>query len=57
MRFCPMDLNSIYFTESKGRFRMDIGSNFEWTWVNWTRNNFLKMESNDFGKALIDIWF
>jgi hypothetical protein len=18
---------------------MDIGSNFEWTWVNWTKNN------------------
>jgi hypothetical protein len=23
---------------------MDIGSNFEWTWVNWTRNTFPKME-------------
>jgi hypothetical protein len=29
---------------------MDIGLNFEWTWVNWTRNNFLKMESNNFLK-------
>jgi hypothetical protein len=28
-----MDLNSIYFIEFKGRFQMDIGSNFEWTWV------------------------
>jgi hypothetical protein len=39
MIFGPMDLNSIYFIEFKGRFRMDIGSNFEWTWVNWTMNN------------------
>jgi hypothetical protein len=36
---------------------MDIGSNFEWTWVNWIRNNFPKMESNDFGKASMEIWF
>jgi hypothetical protein len=27
---------------------MDIGSNFEWTRVNWTRNPFPKMESKDF---------
>jgi hypothetical protein len=36
---------------------MDIGSNFEWTWVNWTRNNFQKMESNDFEKASTEFWF
>jgi hypothetical protein len=29
-RFNPIDLNSIYFIELKGRFRMDIGPNFEW---------------------------
>jgi hypothetical protein len=50
MKFGPMDLNLIYFIEFKGRFRMNIGSNFEWTWVNWTRNNFSKMQSNNFLK-------
>jgi hypothetical protein len=50
MKFGLMDLNLIYFIEFKGRFRMDIRSNFEWTRVNWTRNNFSKMESNDFLK-------
>jgi hypothetical protein len=39
-RFSPTDLNSIYFIELKGRFRMEIGSSFGWTWVNWTRNIF-----------------
>jgi hypothetical protein len=28
--------------------------NFEWTWVNWTRHNFLRMESNDFEKASME---
>jgi hypothetical protein len=50
MKFGPMDLNSISFIEFKGRFRMDIGSNFEWSWVNWIMNIFSKMESNDFCK-------
>jgi hypothetical protein len=54
MKFGPMDLNSIYFIEFKGRFRMDIGSNFEGSMVNWTRNNFSKIESNDFEKASIE---
>jgi hypothetical protein len=54
MKFGPMDLNSIYFIEFKGRFRMDIGLNFEGTMVNWTRNNFSKIESNDFEKASIE---
>jgi hypothetical protein len=57
MKFGPMDLNSIYFIEFEGRFRMDIGSNFEWTRVNWTRNNFPKIESNDFEKATMEFWF
>jgi hypothetical protein len=57
MKFDPMDLNSIYFIEFKLRFRMDIGSNFEWTMVNWTRNNFPKMESKDFEKASTEFWF
>jgi hypothetical protein len=48
MKFGLMDLNSIYFIKFKRRFRMDIWSNFEWSWVNWTRNNFLKIESIDF---------
>jgi hypothetical protein len=39
-RFGPMNLNSIYFIELKGRFRMEIGLDFEWTWVNWARNIF-----------------
>jgi hypothetical protein len=39
-RFGPMDLNSMYFIKFEGRFRMDIGSNFEWIGVNWTRNIF-----------------
>jgi hypothetical protein len=39
-KFSLMDLNSIYFIEFKGRFRMDIGSNFEWIGVNSTRNIF-----------------
>jgi hypothetical protein len=56
MKFGPMDLNSIYFIELKGRFRMDIGSNFEWTRVNWTRNNFSKKESNDFEKVSTEFW-
>jgi hypothetical protein len=33
-RFSPMDLNLIYIIELKGRFQKEIGSNFEWTWVN-----------------------
>jgi hypothetical protein len=28
---------------------MEIGLNFEWTWVNWTRNNF----PNIFGLAFM----
>jgi hypothetical protein len=28
-------LNLIYFIEFKGRFQREIGSNFEWTGVNW----------------------
>jgi hypothetical protein len=36
---------------------MDIESNFEWTTVNWTRNNFPKMESKDFEKASTEFWF
>jgi hypothetical protein len=39
-KFSPNDLNSIYFIELKGRFRMEIGSNFDWIWVKWTRKNF-----------------
>jgi hypothetical protein len=39
-KFSPNDLNSIYFIELKGRFRMEIGLNFDWTWVKWTRKNF-----------------
>jgi hypothetical protein len=35
-----MDLNSTYFIELKGRFQTEIGTNFGWTWVNWTRNIF-----------------
>jgi hypothetical protein len=31
-----MDFNSIYFIDFKGRFQMEIGSNFGWTGVNWT---------------------
>jgi hypothetical protein len=27
--FSPIDLNLIYFIELKGRFQMEIGSNFE----------------------------
>jgi hypothetical protein len=57
MKFGPMDFNSIYFIEFKGRFQMDIGSNFEWTRIHWTRNNFPKMESNDFGKGSMEICF
>jgi hypothetical protein len=38
--FNPIHLNSIYFIELEGRFRKEIGSNFRWTWVNWTRNIF-----------------
>jgi hypothetical protein len=40
-RFSPNDLDSIYFIESKGRFRIEIESNFEWTWVDWTWEYFL----------------
>jgi hypothetical protein len=29
--FSPKDLNAIYFIELNR-------TNFEWTWVNWTRN-------------------
>jgi hypothetical protein len=42
MKFGPMDLNSIYFIEFKRRFRVDIGSKFEWTRINWIRNNFFQ---------------
>jgi hypothetical protein len=48
MKFGPMSFNSIYFIEFKGRFQMDIELTFERAWVNWTRNNFSKMENNDF---------
>jgi hypothetical protein len=36
-----MELNLIYFIEFKGRFRIEIGSNFEMTGVNWTWEYFL----------------
>jgi hypothetical protein len=29
-RFGPMELNSIYLIEFKGRFQMELGSHFEW---------------------------
>jgi hypothetical protein len=35
-----MDLNSVDFIEFKGSFRMKIGSNFEWTWINWAHEYF-----------------
>jgi hypothetical protein len=57
MKFGPMNLNSIYFIEFKGRLRMDIWSNIEGTWVNWTSNNFPKIENNDFEKASMSFGF
>jgi hypothetical protein len=43
-----MDLNSIYFIEFKGRLQTEIGSNFEWTWINWTRNIFSNISGLSF---------
>jgi hypothetical protein len=46
--FIPMNLNSIYFIELKGRFRMEIGSNFEGTCVNCTKKYFLNISGPSF---------